>query len=137
LKKNLFAKEGSPMDPRLTRAVEIITSDPSERPRLPELAKRAGVSVRMLELLFKTQAGKPFAAYYRELRMALAKDLLARTNKPVKVISSRLGYKAVEVFCRDFKRVCGCTPLEFRVATERHYCRKNQSNVVDASGIAQ
>ena len=102
------------MDPRLIRAIEILTSNPSERIHLPELAKRIGLSVRRLELLFKTHAGKPFAIYYRDLRVILAKDLLTRTNKPVKVISSRLGYRAVEVFCRDFKRVCGCTALEFR-----------------------
>jgi len=102
------------MDPRLIGAIEILSSSPSERLHLPELAKRVGLSIRMLELLFKTHTGKPFAIYYRDLRMTLAKDLLAKTHKPVKVISSRLGYRAVEVFCRDFKRVCGCTALEFR-----------------------
>jgi transcriptional regulator GlxA family with amidase domain len=102
------------MDARLIRVIEFLSSNPSERPRLPELAKRAGISVRMLELLFKTHTGKPFATYYRDLRITLAMDLLARTNKPIKVISSRLGYKAVEVFCRDFKRVAGCTALEYR-----------------------
>jgi len=102
------------MDSRLIRVIEILSSNPSERLHLPELAKQIGISVRMLELLFKTHAGKPFALYYRDLRITLAKDLLAKTNKPVKVISSRLGYKAVEVFCRDFKRVCGCTAIEYR-----------------------
>ena len=107
------------MDPRLIRVIEMLTSNPSERLRLPELADRAGISVRMLELLFTTHTGRPFATYYRELRMALAKDLLAKTNKPVKVIASRLGYKAVEVFCRDFKRVCGCTALEYRARSRQ------------------
>lgn len=107
------------MDPRLIRVIEILSSNPSERPSLPRLAKQIGISVRTLELLFKTQTGKPFAIYYRDLRIALAKDLLARTDKPVKVISSRLGYTAVEVFCRDFKRVCGCTPLEYRARSRR------------------
>ena len=102
------------MDPRLIRVIESLSSNPSARPRLPELAKQIGISVRMLELLFKTHTGKPFAIYYRDLRISLAKDLLATTDKPVKVIASRLGYKAVEVFCRDFKRVCGCTALEYR-----------------------
>ena len=102
------------MDSRLIRAIEILSSNPSERMSLPELAQRVGLSVRMLELLFKTDTGRPFALYYRDLRITLAKDLLAKTDKPVKVISSRLGYTAVEVFCRDFKRVCNCTALEFR-----------------------
>ena len=102
------------MDSRLIRIIEILASNPAERPRLPKLAEQAGVSVRTLELLFKTCTGKPFSIYYRELRIALAKELLVKTDKPVKVISSRLGYQAVEVFCRDFKRVTGRTPLEYR-----------------------
>ena len=102
------------MDSRLIRVIERLASSPAERPRLPELAKEIGMSVRMLELLFTTHTGKAFSAYYRELRITLAKELLARTCKPVKVIASRLGYKAVEVFCRDFKRECGCTALEYR-----------------------
>ena len=112
------------MDPRLIRVIETLTSNPSERPHLPELADQAGISVRMLELLFKNETGRPFATYYRELRIALAKDLLTKTNKPVKVISSRLGYKAVEVFCRDFKRVCGCTGLEYRRRSRKELLQK-------------
>jgi transcriptional regulator GlxA family with amidase domain len=72
------------------------------------------MSVRTLESLFTKQTGKPFSTYYRELRIRLAKEQLARSSKPVKVIASRLGYKAAEVFCRDFKRECGCTALEYR-----------------------
>jgi transcriptional regulator GlxA family with amidase domain len=107
------------MDHRLFHAIEILSSNLSERLRLPALARLIGISVRMLELLFKTQPGRPFATYYRELRITFAKDFLARTDKPVKVISSRLGYKAVEVFCRDFKRVCGCTALEYRARSRK------------------
>ena len=102
------------MDSRLARVMEKIASDPSQRYRLPKLAKEAGLSIRMLELLFVKHSGMPFTAYYRKQRIALAKDLLRRTSKPVKVISSRLGYRAVEVFCRDFRRESGCTALEYR-----------------------
>jgi transcriptional regulator GlxA family with amidase domain len=102
------------VDSRLIRAIEIISGNASSRVQLPQLAREIGVSVRMLEHLFKTHTGRPFVRYYRDLRITLAKDLLANTNEPVKVISCILGYKAVEVFCRDFKRVCGRTPLGFR-----------------------
>ncbi|HWP84690.1 MAG TPA: AraC family transcriptional regulator [Terriglobia bacterium] len=102
------------MDSRLSRIIELLTSNPAERRRLPQLAKQSGVSIRTLELLFKKDTGKPFSAFYRELRITLAKKMLAGTQWPVKVIASRLGYKSVEVFCRDFKRVSGATPLEFR-----------------------
>jgi transcriptional regulator GlxA family with amidase domain len=112
------------MDSRLIRLIERLASNPSERPRLPELAREFGMSVRMLELLFTKHTGKPFTTYYRELRIRLAKELLARSCKPVKVIALRLGYKAVEVFCRDFKRECGCTALEYRVRSRKERLQK-------------
>lgn len=112
------------MDPRLVRVIERLASHLAERPRLAELAKQAGISVRMLELLFQTHLGKSYTTFYRELRVALAKEQLARTNRLVKDISSRLGYRAVEVFCRDFKRVCGQTALEYRRRSRQEKLRK-------------
>ena len=112
------------MDNRLSRVIERLSSKPSERPRLSGLAQEAGLSVRMLELLFKTQTGKPFAVFYRELRIRLAKELLRKSDAPVKEIASQLGYKAVEVFCRDFKRVSGCTAIEFRRRSRKEKLQK-------------
>jgi transcriptional regulator GlxA family with amidase domain len=102
------------MDSRLVRAIELLAMNPAKRIRLPQLARQVGLSGRMLELLFKTQKGTGFARYYRAMRMALACDQLKKTDQPVKVIASRLGYRAVEVLCRDFKRTYRCTPHEYR-----------------------
>src|SRR5690349_21036242 len=107
------------MDSRLVRAIELLTVNPAKRVLLPQLARQVGLSVRMLELLFKTQKGKGFARYYRDMRMALAVDQIKKTEQPIKVIASRLGYRAVEVFCRDFKRVYRCTPREYRARSPK------------------
>ena len=48
------------MDSRLIRVIERLASNPAERPRLAELSKQAGLSVRMLELLFIEHTGKSF-----------------------------------------------------------------------------
>ena len=115
------------MDSRLVRAMELLAANPAKRIRLPQLSRQVGVSVRMLELLFKTQKGKGFARYYRDLRMALAAEELRKTELPIKVIASRLGYRAVEVFCRDFKRVYRCTPREYRSGVRRVRLRKKST----------
>ena len=112
------------MDPRLVRVIERLVSEPSQRPRLPELAKEIGLSVRSLELLFITHTGKPFATYYRELRMGLAREMLGKTNRQVKEVASSLGYRAVEVFCRDFQRESGCTALEYRSRIRKELLQK-------------
>lgn len=101
------------MDPRLAQAIEIISTNLQRRVSLPELATRVGLGPRRLELLFKSGTGLPFVSYYRKLRMERACDFLQASAKPVKEIAADLGYKAPEVFCRDFKMSQGATPTQF------------------------
>ena len=103
------------MDVRLSEVIQRLSSNPCERPHLQSLARQMRIGVRTLELLFKTQTGRPYFSYYRELRLAQAKRLLSETENPVKVIAFDLGYRAVESFCRDFKRSTGCTAVEYRL----------------------
>jgi AraC-like DNA-binding protein len=112
------------MDERLDRVIEGLSNRLCERPRLTRLAREAGISVRLLEFLFLRDTGRPFVVFYRELRMKAARELLRRTNQPVKEIASRLGYRAAEVFCRDFKRTTGVTAIEFRLRSRKGSLRK-------------
>lgn len=109
---------------RLAQAVQKLTDDPCRKTSLSGLAKEVGLSPRHLEFLFKTQAEITFVAFCSELRMRHARQRLAETSEPIKEIAFSLGYKSVEVFCREFKRVNGCTATEFRSLSG-----KRQSNL--------
>ena len=102
------------MHPRLAQAVQKLADNHCHKTSLSGLSKEVGLSPRHLEFLFKTQAGITFVAFCRELRMRHARQRLAETSEPIKEIAFSLGYKSVEVFCRDFKRLNGCTATEYR-----------------------
>jgi AraC-like DNA-binding protein len=102
------------MDHRLAQIIKRLSDNPNRRFRLSALAKEVRLTERRVEQLFKAEMGTTFVAYYRALRMRLARRLLRDTSQPVKAIAADLGYGAVEVFCREFKRAHGCTAGEFR-----------------------
>jgi AraC-like DNA-binding protein len=65
-------------------------------------------------MLFKSQTGTNFAAFYREMRIQRAKRLLTETAESINEIAFELGYDAVKAVCRDFRRVVGCPATQFR-----------------------
>ena len=112
------------MDHRLDRIIKRVSANPTQKFHLSNLAKEVGLTERRVEQLFKAEMGTTFVAYYRALRMKWARTLLRDTAKPIKEVASDLGYRAVEVFCRDFKRAHGCTAGEFRGRSRNHRRQK-------------
>jgi transcriptional regulator GlxA family with amidase domain len=101
-------------DARLIRVVARLEDDVSRRIHLPDLAREVGLSERRLEMIFKRELGMTFVAFYRELRMRYARVSLSKLDVPIKVIALQLGYSSIEAMDREFRRVEGCTPSEFR-----------------------
>ena len=108
------------MDHRLEQIIKKLSDNPHRRFRLSALAREVRLTERRVEQLFKPEMGTTFVAHYRALRMKWARTLLRDTTKPIKETASDLGYRAVEVFCRDFKRAHGCTAGEFRRRSRNH-----------------
>lgn len=102
------------MDHRLQFAIDQLSATPGTKLHIGALAEQVGLSGRRLEQLFQSEVGVTFVRFSRELRMRQARSLLAQTFKPVKQVASETGYKAVQSFCRDFRRFNGCTATGFR-----------------------
>ncbi|WP_201776901.1 GlxA family transcriptional regulator [Streptacidiphilus anmyonensis] len=86
-----------------------------ERPLpLPELAKRANMSLRNFARVFRREVGVPPGQYIEQLRIARARTLLESTDLPVAQIAHRCGFGAPETFFRSFGRALELTPGEYR-----------------------
>ena len=64
--------------------------------------------------LFKRYYGSTPYAYYLNIKMENAKDLLIRTNLSIKQISDRLGYKSDQYFSKQFHKYVGMTASQYR-----------------------
>ena len=88
--------------------------DPSRNFTLGKMAESVNLSAPYFCYLFKTITGVPPAKYLKSLRMQEAAMLLTTTFLSVKEIVTRIGITDESHFVRDFKRLYGMTPSEYR-----------------------
>ncbi len=82
---------------------------------LNEYARGAGLSVSQFSHLFKRHYGTSPMAYFTELRIQRAKELLDITHLSIKEVSWKLGFEDPLYFSRLFKKVSGISPTAYRV----------------------
>lgn len=102
------------MAERVKRVIELMQGDPSRTFTLGKMAKSVNLSPPYFCYLFKTITGVPPAKYLKSLRMQQAATLLTTTFLSVKEIVRCVGLTDESHFVRDFKRIYGVTPSEFR-----------------------
>lgn len=82
---------------------------------LKQLASDLAISTSYLSSLLKKKLGVSFNTYVTNLRMEKAKELLLKGSKyTIKDIAYKVGYDSEQAFIRNFKRVFGRTPSEYR-----------------------
>jgi len=102
------------MDQRVERVIALMNDDLRREFRLSKMAQSVNLSPTRLCCLFKSETGTPPARYLRTLRMHDAATLLASTFLSVKEIMTRVGFTDESHFVRDFKRIYGMTPTQYR-----------------------
>ncbi len=102
------------MAERVRRVIELMQGDPSRALSLGEMAESVNLSPPYFCYLFKSITGVPPARYLKSLRMQRAATLLTTTFLSVKEIVRRVGCTDESHFVRDFKRIYGVTPSEYR-----------------------
>lgn len=81
------------------------------------LLKQAGLSASRLRVLFKQATGLSPKQYQLALRMERAARLLSDGALPVGMIAEQTGYDSIYHFSRQFKRMLGVSPSQYRAAT--------------------
>ena len=113
------------MDQRVLTVIALMKHDPRQALPLSRLAQSVNLSTTRLWYLFKAETGTPPGRYLRTLRMQDAATQLVTTFFSVKEIMARVGFTDESHFVRDFKRIFGVTPTEYR----------KQNVVIDASKL--
>ena len=85
-----------------------------ERHTVTALEREFHTNRTTLQQRFRAYTGKSVATYLRELRLAMARTLLADGDTPVETIASQIGFSDLTGFTRAFRRAYRCTPARFR-----------------------
>jgi transcriptional regulator GlxA family with amidase domain len=95
------------------KAMEAHLEAPLSRERL---AKRAGVSLRQLERLFRGQLGRGVHEHYLALRLARSRQLLRETSRSILEVALATGFASASQFSRAFRKAFGSPPRGARRA---------------------
>ena len=81
---------------------------------IDNICEQIAYSKAYLFRIFKAKTGKTIMAYFTELKIKQAKQLLRENELSVKEIAEKLGFSTPDYFTKTFKRVTGFTPLAYK-----------------------
>ncbi len=81
---------------------------------IEDICKKTAYSKAYLFRIFKAKTGKTIMAYFMELKIKQAKQLLRENELSVREISERLAFSTPDYFTKTFKRITRLTPLAYK-----------------------
>lgn len=101
-------------DAAMVKALRFIRENPAREMNVNDVARKAGLCRRALELRFQNLLGRSPAAEIRRIRIDHAIDLLQRTNLSVATVAERSGFSSPEYMASVFRSQLATTPLHYR-----------------------
>ena len=101
-------------EPRVAAAVQVMEQHVDDTLTIPQIAAQVDLSVRMLEYLFHKTLRLSPAAYYRRLRLQIARRMVEDTAIKLQDIAIRTGFNSLPSFSRCFKDYYQQSPAAFR-----------------------
>lgn len=103
-----------PIDPRVERAMHLLSQDFSEPFLLRNIAAKVALSPSRLSHLFQEQTGQSLRVFAEERRMAHARQLLKLTPLSISEIAVECGFDSPFYFTNRFRLAAGVSPREYR-----------------------
>jgi AraC-like DNA-binding protein len=101
-------------NPYITQCKNYIFSHLHDKITVNELAEKLNINANYLSGLFKAHEGISLSRYILEEKICRAKNLLAYSQYSYIEIAAYLGFSSQSHFIRQFKKITGYTPKEYR-----------------------
>lgn len=108
------SKEKNTSESVISQVKEYIKNNLCEELTVERLAEVVFLNQQYLMRLFKKETGKSILEYITEKKIALAKELLTKSEMSTSRISDKLGYSNYSYFIKIFRREVGKTPREYK-----------------------
>jgi LacI family transcriptional regulator len=101
-------------DPEVVESLRFIREHAVEGINVSDVVKRLPISRTSLETKFKALVGRTIHDAIRKVQLDRAKELIACSNQPLKVIAANSGFAHIQHMTNLFRRFVGQTPSEYR-----------------------
>ncbi len=105
---------------RLGAVLDHLESSLNEPVQLEELARLAGMSKSSFQRAFRRALNASPVDYLIRLRIQKACELLSGSELNIKEVAAASGFDDSNYFTRQFRRITGASPSDFRRDAERH-----------------
>ena len=78
------------------------------------IADQVHMNPDYISFLFHKESGQALTTYIQNERIELAKKLLASSTKSIQEVTEQCGFSSTSYFHKQFKRVTGMTPQQYR-----------------------
>ncbi len=109
-----YTEKSAEKDDLLTKILNYIGGNYKEECSLDSLARHVGYDYSYISKFFKRMTGQSYKSYLNGLRIGEACRLLRESDSPVSEIAEATGFATVRTFNREFSRITGKTPGEYR-----------------------
>ena len=93
---------------------EYIEANYQDEISLNRLADLVNLNASYVSSMFKKETGKTYSEYLTDVRIRKAKDLLVETGDSIGMIAEKTGYHDARYFSKQFSRIVGLKPFEYR-----------------------
>lgn len=101
-------------DKAVLEMIDAVLREPGRDWSIAKFAERAAMSRATFIRHFSQATGMAVGEFLTRLRMMIAADMLAESDRPVTVIANAVGYRSEPAFSRAFRLATATTPSRFR-----------------------
>lgn len=112
--KGVSSLTGKQHSTAVRKAIVYVNQNYSHDITLAAIAEDVQKSMNYFCYIFKKDTGMNFNEYLNTVRINKAKELLRTSEFMVYEISEMVGYHDYSYFAKVFKRMCGCSPSEYK-----------------------
>ena len=100
--------------PMISVALDYISDNYAQEIRIQDLAQLCHISETHFRRVFHACMQMAPAEYINLVRIRMSCELMQKTNDPMSVIANRTGFDVLSTFNRNFKKIMGVSPSEWR-----------------------
>jgi transcriptional regulator GlxA family with amidase domain len=104
-------------NPKLAEAIRCMQAHIEAPLPIEAVARRSGVSLRLLQIYFRKQLGMSPYTYYLDLRLAAARRMLQQTDHSATKVAMAHGFSSGSALARAFRARYGISPTDARALT--------------------
>ena len=102
------------MLPKVRKVIQLVDSSFTGELTIEDIARSVNLSPSRISRLFKSETGTTIGRFIKHSRLERARNLLETTDLSVVQILTQTGISCPSHFVRDFKKVYGVSPSQYR-----------------------